>query len=38
VYAVHPEVNDEAAARTRLDRLGLLTSRLVRIEFAHSVN
>jgi len=31
--ATHPEVRDENAARIRLDRLGLLTSGSLRIEF-----
>jgi hypothetical protein len=31
--ATHPEVNDESAARARLNRLGLLTSGFLRIEF-----
>jgi hypothetical protein len=31
--ATHPQVGDEDAARTRLHRLGLLTSRSLRIEF-----
>jgi len=29
----HPEVADEAAARLRLERLGLLTSRCCHIDF-----
>jgi hypothetical protein len=32
--ASHPEVPDETAARTRLYRLGILTSPAVRIEFS----
>jgi hypothetical protein len=32
----HPDVADEAAARYRLDRLGLLISRSLRIHFEHS--
>jgi hypothetical protein len=36
VRGTHPEVPDEAAARCRLDRLGLLTSRSVRIRSDHS--
>jgi hypothetical protein len=31
--ARHPQVNDEPAARSRLHRLGLLTSPSLRIEF-----
>jgi hypothetical protein len=33
IFANHPEVPDEPTARSRLDRLGLLTSRRHRIEF-----
>jgi hypothetical protein len=33
IVAEHPHVPDEAAARSRLDRLGLLTARRLRIEF-----
>ena len=33
VEATHPQVKDEGAARVRLNRLGLLTSGSVRIEF-----
>jgi hypothetical protein len=33
VDATHPQVADEDAARIRLHRLGLLTSRALRIEF-----
>jgi hypothetical protein len=33
VIASHAEVPDEATARQRLDRLGLLTSPLLRVEF-----
>ena len=36
VRGTHPEVPDEAAARYRLGRVGLLTSRSVRIRFDHS--
>ena len=36
VRGTHPEVPDEAAARCRLGRLGLLTSRSVRTRFDHS--
>ena len=36
VRGTHPEVPDEAAARCRLDRLGLLTSRSLLIRFHHS--
>jgi hypothetical protein len=32
--AKHPEVNDERTARVRLDRLGLLTSSSLAIEFS----
>jgi hypothetical protein len=32
-YATHPDARDEPALRNRLARLGMLTSRLVRIEF-----
>lgn len=32
-FANNPDVADEPAARNRLDRLGLLTSARVRIEF-----
>jgi hypothetical protein len=32
--ATHPRVDDQAAARARLYRLGLLTSSRLRIEFA----
>lgn len=35
--ATHPEVGNEAAARGRLSRLGLLTSTLARIEFPCSL-
>lgn len=31
--ATHPDVKDENAARIRLDRLGMLTSAAIRIEF-----
>jgi hypothetical protein len=31
----HPEVSDEGAARNRLHRLGILTSRSLCIEFRH---
>jgi hypothetical protein len=33
IHAIHSEVGDEAAARVRLFRLGLLTSSSLRIEF-----
>ena len=33
IFANHPEVPDEPTARSRLDRLGLLTSRSHRIQF-----
>ena len=33
VLGTHPDVPDEAAARERLHRLGLLTSRALRIRF-----
>jgi hypothetical protein len=33
VTGTHPDVPDEAAARSRLDRLGLLISRSLRIHF-----
>ena len=36
VYARHPQVADEGAARTRLYRLGLLTSGALYIEFIKS--
>ena len=36
VRGTHPEVPDEAAARCRLGRLGLLTSRSVRVRSDHS--
>jgi hypothetical protein len=36
VVGTHPDVPDQAAARYRLDRLGLLTSRSLRIRFHHS--
>ena len=36
VRGTHPAAPDEAAARYRLDRLGLLTTRSVRIRFDHS--
>ena len=36
VEGTHPEVPDEPAARGRLDGLGLLTSRALRIRFDHS--
>ncbi len=32
-FACHPAADDEEAARSRLDDLGLLTSPAVRIEF-----
>jgi hypothetical protein len=35
VVAVHPDVPDDAAARARLHRLGLLTSSSLRIEFGY---
>jgi hypothetical protein len=35
VCARHPRVPDENAARRRLQRLGLLTSGSLRIEFCH---
>jgi hypothetical protein len=34
IDATHPEVSDEEAARSRLHRLGLLTSGSLRIEFS----
>jgi hypothetical protein len=36
LLAWHPLVLDEGSARTRLDRLGLLTSGALRIEFRHA--
>ena len=33
LIAVHPKVTDSDEARVRLDRLGILTSRAVRIAF-----
>jgi hypothetical protein len=36
VVGTHPDAPDEAAARERLDGLGLLTSRALRIHFDHS--
>ncbi len=33
VYARHPQVNDESSARSRLYRIGLLTSASLRIAF-----
>jgi hypothetical protein len=36
--AWHPEVRDQAAARDRLNDLGLLTSSAVRIEFGPHAN
>jgi hypothetical protein len=36
VTGTHPDVADEVAARYRLDRLGLLISRSLRIQFKHS--
>jgi hypothetical protein len=36
VTGTHPDVPDEAAARSRLDGLGLLISRSLRIHFDHS--
>jgi hypothetical protein len=36
VEGTHPEVSDEDAARSRLDGLGLLTSRSLLIRFVHS--
>jgi hypothetical protein len=36
VTGTHPDVADEVAARYRLDRLGLLISRPLRIHFEHS--
>jgi hypothetical protein len=36
VRASHPSVPDEAAARSRLDQLGLLTSASLRVEFHRS--
>jgi hypothetical protein len=36
VSASHSEVGDEAMARGRLNEIGLLTSRSVRITFGHS--
>ena len=38
VEATHPQVADEDAARIRLHRLGLLTSRCLRIEFRRGQN
>lgn len=35
VYAEHPQVGAEVAARNRLHHLGLLTSGSLRIEFPH---
>jgi hypothetical protein len=35
VRARHPLASDEGAARSRLQGLGLLTSRCLRIEFCH---
>jgi len=35
VRAEHPDVDDETSAREALCRLGLLTSRNVRIDFGH---
>ena len=36
VEGTHPDVPDEAAARNRLDDIGLLTSPALRIRFDHS--
>jgi hypothetical protein len=36
VRGTHPDAPDEPAARGRLDGLGLLTSRALRIHFDHS--
>ena len=36
VCARHPLASDEGAARSRLQGLGLLTSRSLRIEFCHA--
>jgi len=36
VHARHPLASDEGAARSRLQGLGLLTSRSLRIEFYHA--
>jgi hypothetical protein len=36
VCARHPLASDEGAARSRLQELGLLTSRSLRIEFCHA--
>ena len=36
VCARHPLASDEGAARSRLQDLGLLTSRCLRIEFCHA--
>jgi hypothetical protein len=36
VEGTHPEAADEAATRSRLNGLGLLTSRALRIGFDHS--
>jgi hypothetical protein len=36
VVAMHPFVPDEAAARDRLDHLGLLTSSFLRIDFCRA--
>ena len=36
VCARHPLASDEGAARNRLQGLGLLTSRSLRIEFCHA--
>ncbi len=36
--ASHPDVEDQPAARNRLQKMGLLTSNQVRIEFRPSVN
>jgi hypothetical protein len=36
VEGTHPDAPDESAARGRLDGLGLLTSRALRIRFDHS--
>jgi hypothetical protein len=35
VSASHPEARDQATARGRLHKMGLLTSRCVRISFGH---
>jgi hypothetical protein len=35
VSASHPEVQDQAMARGQLNKMGLLTSRSVRITFGH---